>query len=746
MAKNLFIVESPNKCGKIRSILGSDYDITASVGHILEIPKKGMNIDIKGGFIPTYEIKDDKKDVVKKIKEMAKQADKIYLASDADREGEAISHSVYGILDEKSKKKCTRITFDEITKSAITKALGNTRDIDMDLVDAQKARQVLDRLIGYKISPLLWQTVTSGTSAGRVQSIALKFICVREKEIAAFKPQDFWYIDALMGCKNGEFWAKVVTKDKDNRYLDEKIATEDLEKLQKAKFVLDKIERSEREIKPQPPFDTASLASSCGTVFGWSVKKTASLAQGLYETGKISYLRTDSFSISEEAMKEVRDYIPTISSAQYLSDKPNIYHKKAKAASQEAHECIRPTHVADDGNDIEDTDAKKLYSLIRARFIACQMKPMIVDAVAYLIKASSKHDLIAKGQTIKFDGWYKIYKYSQAKEEILPSAKEKEDLDLKDIKKTKHSTQPPSRYNEASLVKKMESEGVGRPSTYASIMESIKKRGYVEAMEGKKGALQATELGMRVFDYLEPNFKDFFMDVAFTASVEEDLDKIAGGNKTYLETVQSVYDVIQEGIKKADGAEKKDITTGEKCTVCGKGLIVKRHGKFGDFYGCDKYDKKDKDGCKAIYVKTEEGKFVIKENKAQGEDQGKKCPVCKKGNIIMKKGKFGEFFSCSEYPTCSTIFVKDSEGNFSVKEKKESGKDSGKVCFVCKKGHIVERKGQYGEWYSCNNFPRCRTVFVKNADGKFEIKNKGSWNKKGSSDGKTESNKEEVEE
>lgn len=535
----LFIVESPNKCGKIRKFLGDGYKVAASVGHIRAIPKKGMNIDIKNGFTPTFEISSDKKQVVKDLKSMADEADEIILATDPDREGEAISWHIYDLLSEKAKKKCTRITFDEITASAIKKAMASKRDIDMNLVNAQKARQVLDRLIGYKISPILWFKIGSGTSAGRVQSIALKFISTREKEIQSFKPQDYWFIEALLECANGKFWAKVVTKDKDNKYLDEKVAESDLEKLKKASYKIDGIERAEKAVKPYPPFDTASLQTACSSLFGWSIKKTATLSQSLYEQGKITYIRTDSFNISQEAIDDVRKLIKTAYSDKYLPSSPQAYSKKSKSAAQEAHECIRPTHNEDEGGDIAESDERKLYCLVRDRFIACQMSPMLVDTLVYNTKASTGHMLISRGQTVKFDGWSKAYKYSTTKEEILPEAKEGENLKLDEIKKTKHTTQPPSRYNEGSLIKKMESEGVGRPSTYASIMEAIQKKGYAEKVKGSKGALQPTDLGMRIFDFLDPKFsKDFFMDVAFTASMEDDLDLIADGKKTFLDVVQ----------------------------------------------------------------------------------------------------------------------------------------------------------------------------------------------------------------
>ena len=654
MSKFLVIVESPNKCAKIKSFLGAEYNVVASVGHIREIPKKGMNIDIKNGFEPLFQISYDKKDVVKKLQEEAKKSEKIFLATDMDREGEGISWHIYDVLDKESKKKCKRITFTEITKKAIQEALNSPRDIDKNMVDSQKARQVLDRLIGYGVSPVLWYTAhIAGSSAGRVQSIALKIVCDRQKEIDVFKPEDYWFVEGLLKCKKGEFWAKVVTKEKENKYLSEKVAQDDLEKLQKASFVLEKVEKAEKKNSPYPPFDTNSLQVTCSSLFGWSLSKSQTIAQKLYEQGKVTYIRSDSFAISEEAIKEVRDFIKGSETKEYLPSTTNVYTKKSSAASQEAHECIRPTHVNECCDDLEDESERKMYKLIRDRFIACQMTPQIVDTVAYDVKANTGHHLIAKGQTIKFDGWSKVYKYSKTKEEVLPEASEKETLDLKDIKKTKHTTQPPARYNEGSLAKIMEKEGVGRPSTRASIITSIQKKGYVEREKKGKGLI-ATILGMRICDYLQPNFKDFFMDIKYTSSLEEDLDEIASGKKCYLDVVKSTYDTLQNEIKKTkENAPKKfEVTSGEKCPVCEKGFIVQRHGKFGDFWACDKYPD-----CKTSFVKGEDGKFSVKEKKVV-KFTGKACPDCEKagkdGKIVERKNKSdgSVFFGCSRYPAC----------------------------------------------------------------------------------------------
>jgi DNA topoisomerase-1 len=664
MSKKLFIVESPNKCGKIRKYLGADYDVKASVGHIRSIPRKGLNIDIKNGFIPFFEISKDKKDVVKAIKDAAKKCDEIILATDPDREGEGIAYHIHEILDKASQKKCKRVTFDEITKTAILKALDNKRDIDYDLVDAQKARQVLDRLIGYKISPTLWKSVQNKTSAGRVQSIALKIVCEKENDIKKFKKEDFWHIDTQLGKEEeNQFFSRVVTVNKDNRYLDGEQAEEDFKKIKKSKFKVDSVIKKERKVKPQPPFDTSSLQTTCSSYFGWSAKKTASLAQSLYESSLISYIRTDSFAISEDALKSVRNLIKKMDS-NYLPKTAQKYAKKSKASSQEAHECIRPTDILNKGEEITNLDEEKLYKLIRDRFIACQMKPMIVDTVTCNIKTDTKLNLISKGQTIKFDGWQKVYKYSKTKEELLPELEKGDILNLYDAKKTKHETQPPPRYNEGSLIKKMEGEGVGRPSTYPSIMEAIIKKGYVEHSKGKKGALQPTELGFKIFEYLDKHFNEnFFMDIKFTASIEDNLDKIANGEKTYLELVQSVYDIMSKEIKKAgNDTESHFVSTDEPCAVCKKGLIVEKNGKFGKFYTCDQYPK-----CKTIFYKNEDGKFITKKPSQKAKSTGIKCPECKKagrnGELLERKNKKQNtsFLGCNQYPKCKhTQKVQDS--------------------------------------------------------------------------------------
>jgi DNA topoisomerase-1 len=641
----LFIVESPSKCGTLRKILGKDYCVEASVGHIRGIPAKGMNIDIKNGFEPKFEISKGRSDVVKKLKKLAGQAEEIILATDADREGEAIAFHIYEILPKKDQKKCTRVTFGEIKPKAVLASLKNKRPIDDDMVNSQKARQVLDRLIGYSISPLVWKKVASKTSAGRVQSIALKIVSDREKEIKAFKSTDFWYIDADLKCKNGSFVARVVTKDKDNRYIDEKIVDESYKALEAAQYKVAKIDRKEKSVKAYAPFDTSSLQQTASSLFSWPIKRTAQASQKLYEKGKVTYIRTDSWRIAPEAVEDARKLVVANAGQSYLPAKPIVYKKK-KGANQEAHECIRPTECADAGNDLSGDEAK-LYKLIRSRFIACQMKPMLVDTVVYNIKTSSKHDLIAKGQAITFDGWSKVYTHISTKDKILPDVEEKQSLDLSELIKTKGTTKPPPRYNEGSLVKKMEEESVGRPSTYPTIMENIQKREYVRKID-KKGTLEATDLGTRVSDYLDGHFNDFIMDVKYTASLEAQLDIIERGELSYLEVVQSTYDKMMGSVKKAKSEGAKVVGT---CLVCKAGNVVERGGKYGVFYACDQYPS-----CKTVYTLGADGKLIQKV--AKKVDTSRPCPTCKKAKrkgYLQKRTNKKEnstFYGCNQYPKC----------------------------------------------------------------------------------------------
>jgi len=602
-------------------------------------------------FEPRFTNLPRKSAVITKLKSLASKATQVILATDPDREGEAISWHIYELLPAKDKKKCVRVTFNEIRKKAILGALAKPRSIDDNLVRAQKARQVLDRLIGYTISPLVWGSVCNGTSAGRVQSIALRLICERQKEVNAFISEDYWYIDSLLGCKTGEFKARVITPEKDNRYKDEKQAISDYQKLLKAKYTAEKIERRVKSTRPYPPFDTTGMQKACSVLFGWSASNTMRVAQAIYEVGASTYIRSDSYNISKEAVDEARDYIKGVGK-NYLPDKPNLYKKKSSAASQEAHECIRPTHVGDACPQLGGNE-KRLYDLIRARFIACQMSPMLVDTVTYHISTDTSHKLIARGQVMKFDGWFRAYPYSQVKDAILPEVTEGEILTLKNLDMSKHSTQPPPRYNDGSLVEKMEEEGIGRPSTRASILKAIQNKGYVDK-EGK--AFIPTELGMRISDYLTPNFKDFFMDLKFTAGLEEDLDLIADNKKSYMDVVKSVYDVLLKEVKKARDStpKKKAIETGIKCPECSNGNVVEKMSRYGKFFCCSSWPK-----CEAILVKDENGKFILKgSNKAEKVYGPDSCPKCG-GKMVLRSGRLGKFYGCEAYPKCRSMRKED---------------------------------------------------------------------------------------
>jgi DNA topoisomerase-1 len=599
MSNTLIIVESPNKCPKIRKFVGSGYSVQASVGHIREISKDCPPLNPQNQFLPTYEIYRDKRDVVKKLKEEAKKSDTILIATDPDREGEAIAWHIYDIFDKTSQKKCKRIVFNEITSGAVLKAIASPRNINHSLVYAQKARQVLDRLIGFTVSPVLWQHVASKTSAGRVQSVALKIICERQLEIEAFVPTSYWHIDANLKCKDGNFVARLQTTNADNRLLDKKSAEDAVKALKKTDYWIGGVKSSKKALSPNAPFDTSLMQSTCSSLFGWSLTKTMQLAQKLYESSYISYIRTDSYSISEEALKSVRSFISSEYGKEFLPKESKVYLKKSGASAQEAHECIRPTDLYDSGSELGD-DLLKLYKLIRSRFIACQMSDAQVAVTEYSVKTASGHHLVASGKLIEFSGWMREYdKYIKTKETLLPNVEKNEALKLLDLKHDEKSTKPPDRYNDGSLVKKLESEGVGRPSTHASILKTLIDREYVKR-EGK--ILTPTDLGMRVYLFLNKSYQDFFMDIKYTSRLEDQLDEIAKGDAEFLDVVEPVYFQLQkkqESLVKLSGAPV--------CTVCKTGNIVEKDGKWGKWYTCNQFPR-----CKTTFYKQPDGSFKQK--------------------------------------------------------------------------------------------------------------------------------------
>ncbi|WP_130863494.1 type I DNA topoisomerase [Bacilliculturomica massiliensis] len=655
MSKSLVIVESPSKAKTIGKFLGSKYKVVASVGHIRDLPKSKLGIDVENRFEPQYISIRGKGDVIKAIKKEAKAADKIYLATDPDREGEAISWHIAHILDIDLDKPC-RIVFNEITKGAIQNAVKHPRAIDQKLVDAQQARRVLDRLVGYKISPLLWRKVRRGLSAGRVQSAALKIICDREKAIREFIPKEYWNISALLGkeLKSGE---------KDNKkkhfsarlaeYKGKKITVENEEQalkvtgeLDPSAFVVKKVEQRERSKRPMPPFTTSSMQQEASNKLGFYTKKTMLIAQQLYEgvevkghgtIGLVTYIRTDSVRISDEAQAAVKNYISEKYSKEYLGN--NVYSNKKKDV-QDAHEAIRPSYVELHPEDIKDSltkDQYNLYKLIWSRFVASRMTPAVYDGISAEI-TNNDYMFRASGSRLKFDGYLRIYNNAGEEDEdrMLPELAEGEKLTMLDLQSEQNFTQPPSRFSEAGLVKDLEEKNIGRPSTYAPIIATLIERKYVSR---EKKTLTPTDLGFLVTELMETYFKEI-VDAGFTAEMEDKLDDVEVKNVDWKSIVEDFYGPLEKELEVADKAIEKvkieDELTDEVCELCGKPMAVK-HGRFGEFLACSGYPecKNTKPRVKKIDVK---------------------CPKCGK-DIVARKSKTGKlFYGCSGYPECNQLF------------------------------------------------------------------------------------------
>ena len=651
---NLIIVESPTKARTLSRFLGKDYKVEATMGHIRDLPEKRLGVKIEKDFEPQYVISPNKKEVVEKLKKAVSSAKKVYLATDPDREGEAIAyHVAYLIGDEGTdKKQISRITFHEITEKAINEALAQPGEIKMNLVEAQVCRRVLDRLVGYKLSPLLWYKVRKGLSAGRVQSVAVRLIVEREREIEKFVPKEYWEIEACLQRLLGselpeakEFWAKLVKKNGEKIEIQNEFqAKEIVAELEKAGWEVYAIEKKETRRNPYPPFTTSTLQQAAVNQFGWSSKRTMKVAQDLYERGLITYHRTDSTNLAAEAVFACRALIEEKFGKDFLPEKPVFYKTRSKVA-QEAHEAIRPTEVKlEEAKLNEDlkVDEKRLYGLIWKRFVACQMTPAIVEVTTLTTQATGEKNvylLETKGEVEKFAGWRKVYdKVEEALEEgkleKLPELKEGEELKLKELKPEQKFTQPPPRYTEASLIKTLEELGIGRPSTYAPIISTIQERNYVE----KQGKFFApTPLGIAVNDFLLEYFPEI-LDYKFTAQMEDDLDEIANGKKQRVPVLRSFYQPFEnklEGVKRIAQRVTVEVeATGEKCPKCKEGSVVIRVGRFGKFLSCSRFPECD---WRAPYIKTVEGV---------------KCPKCG-GEIVYKKTKSGKgFYGCANWPKC----------------------------------------------------------------------------------------------
>ncbi|MDO8482872.1 MAG: type I DNA topoisomerase [bacterium] len=689
----LLIVESPAKAKTISKYLEGKYTVKASVGHVRDLPKSNKKaIDIEGGFIPHYEISKGKEKVVSEIEELAAKADEILLATDPDREGEAIAwHLAELIKNESVKAKVKRVTYHEITKEAIKEALEHPRAIDQNLRRAQEARRVLDRLVGYDLSGLIWKKVRYGLSAGRVQSPALRIIVEREREIRAFKPETFWVISANVESKTGGQFILLCVEEPRDKTLVDKI----LEVGNREPWIVSDLSETEAKRSPKAPFITSTLQQAASSRLGFAPSRTMGIAQKLYEAGFITYMRTDSTTLSAQALEQ----IPSVIEKKFgknLSE-PRTFAKKSKNA-QEAHEAIRPTDLSVDSAGATD-EAKKLYELIWARTVASQMADakILRSKITVKVGAGEIPDFAINGTRVLTQGWLLADPDARGEDVELPKVTLNEQLKLLELKTEEKQTEPPPRYSEAGLVKELEKRGIGRPSTYASIIKTIEDRGYV-TKESK--ALKPTDTGEVVSGFLEDNFPTYISDT-FTAEMEDKLDDIALGTREYEKTLSEFYKPFLKEVKSKEKMEKAtNLGEGPKefpCPVC-KGLMIIKLGKTGRFLSCEKFP--DCMGARKIDGTELEGP----------KETGEMCPECKTGKLIERDGKFGRFIACNNYPKCKHI-KKDAE-----LERKNS---TGVACPMCKEGMMTERRGRFGLFYSCSNYPKCKNAIKAKPTGRF---------------------------
>ncbi len=640
--KKLVIVESPTKVESIKKYLGSGYDIEATMGHVRDLPRSDMGVDVDNDFEPKYITIRGKGDLIAKLKKKAKSASKVYLATDPDREGEAISWHLSNVLGIDPKSDC-RITFNEVTKDVVKEAIKEARPIDMDLVDAQQMRRVLDRIVGYKISPLLWKKIKKGLSAGRVQSVVVRLIVDREREIEAFNPEEYWTIELKLTNENGKlpFKAKFYGSA-DGRKIslsDEERTMKIVEELKVADYNVSKIVHKETKRKSAPPFTTSTMQQEASRKLNFTSRRTMIAAQQLYEMGYITYMRTDSLRISSVAQAEARDYIGKTYGAEFVPKTPKQY--RAKKSAQDAHEAIRPTVIENSPEKLKDklkADLYKLYRLIWLRFMASQMTDAIIDMISADIKAG-KYLVRSTGSSVKFAGFTTLYVEGKDEEEEksskLPALAECQPLLLGAIDPEQHFTQPPQRYTEASLVKAMEEEGIGRPSTYAPTIATISTRGYV-AKDGK--SIFPTELGFIVTDIMKEHFSDI-VDVEFTANMEDEIEDVASGKVEWKKLIRKFYSPFKETLKEAEekigDVELKDEESDEICEKCGRRMVYKQ-GKFGKFLACPGFPE-------------------CRNTKAIVQTIDAKCPKCGSSVAVRKSKKGVIFYTCEKSPECDFI-------------------------------------------------------------------------------------------
>ncbi len=720
--KSLVIVESPAKANTINKYLGKEFVVKASLGHVKDLPKSKLGVDIKNDFEPVYELIPGKEKVVKELRTAAKGAGRIFLAADPDREGEAICQHLKEILDD-HKGEVFRVLFNEITPKAIRAAMEKPGRINQHIVDAQQARRILDRLVGYQISPLLWDKVRRGISAGRVQTVALRMIVEREREILAFTPEEYWSIIAkLEGREPPPFSARLVKiKGKIAEVKNQAEADHILEVVKKSEFLVESVVTKEKKRNPVPPFTTSKLQQDAARRLRFTVKKTMMLAQRLYEgvelgdegrVGLITYMRTDSTRISDEAMEMVRSYVSDVYGSNYLPEKPVFY--KTKKDAQDAHEAIRPTFVGRTPDDLKPylgEDELKLYRLIWTRFAASQMNPAVYDQTT--IEISAKDYLFREnGRVLKFDGFLRVYEEStdddihakptgdEEDDIALPPLTVGEKLRLLDVTPRQHFTEPPPRYTEASLVKVLEEKGIGRPSTYASILTTIQDREYVTKDQGK---FRPTELGTVVTDLLVKHFEDIF-DVQYTARMEEELDEVEDGKMTWVEALDEFYKKFEKDLKKAsknmENLKRQEIPTDEVCEKCGSPM-VKKWGQFGSFLACSAYPE-----CKNTKELALEE--PPKEGQPAADAEPEPCENCGRP-MALKRGRFGQFLACTGYPECKTTRKIAQAG----RAPKKPDVILDETCPKCGQAKLAMKEGRFGEFIACSNYPKCKYIKPK---------------------------------
>jgi len=707
MAKHLVIVESPAKSKTIEKFLGKDYKVLASYGHVRALPSKQGSIDIEQDFEPKYQVLPESKKHISALAKEVSQADELILATDPDREGEAIAWHLLqalGIDEQGEHPKVKRVVFHEITKGAIEKAMANPRNVSIPLVDAQQARAVLDYLVGFNLSPFLWKKIHYGLSAGRVQSVALRLVCEREKEIGAFTQEEFWTIDAeLQGAQRKGFRARLHSLD--GKRLEklaitgESQAQQLVSEIEAGAFSVKELTRKEKKRNPAPPFITSTLQQEASRKLGFSARKTMSTAQKLYEgigigeghVGLITYMRTDSVVLSTQATDEAREVITKLYGPDYALSSPRVFRNKAKNA-QEAHEAIRPTSIARTPDSVKaylSSDQYRLYRLIWMRAVASQMASAVLDATSVDIRAGDRFLFRASGQVIRFPGFMKLYIEGtdegdeEEKEGVLPALEEGEVLSCAQVLPEQHFTQPPPRYTEASLVKTLEEHGIGRPSTYASIMNTLVTRKYVRL---EKRTFYPEDVGMVVSNLLSEHFGKY-VDYDFTAGLEEELDVISRGEKTWRPSVREFWEPFIALIHQKDKeVSKADVTTAQTdrfCPDCGKPLVIKL-GKAGKFIACSGFPD-----CR--HTEALDGG-----EKAEPELSEEKCDKCGAA-MLIKDGRYGKFLACSAYPGCKNIQPLQKPKSLEI------------ACPECKEGELMEKKSRYGKiFYSCNRYPKCK--------------------------------------